>query len=209
MSFCAGSVTLLRPDRAAKTLLAELDVNVVHVIERDPPLGCEPVEWFLLTNQSIDTDELVLRVVDEYRTRWGIEEFFKALKTGCGYEKRQHESKHALLNALAISLPIAWALLLLRSASRDARTRDQPATEVFNPRQIEILRRKSQGKLGPAPTVREAVLALARLFGGLLRGNGDPGWLVLARAYESLLLVELGWRLATTPPRMSHLRGGM
>ena len=27
-----------------------------------------------------------------YRTRWTIEEFFKALKTGCLYEQREFES---------------------------------------------------------------------------------------------------------------------
>ena len=38
-------------------------------------------------------------------------------------------------------------------------------------------------------------MVLARLFGGHLRGNGEPGWQVLGRAYESLLLVEFGWWL--------------
>jgi hypothetical protein len=199
LSFSAGKVTLRRPDKAGKHLPDKLELNVVHIIERNPPLDAEPVEWFLLTDQPVDTEEQVLRVVDEYRARWGIEEFFKALKTGCAYEKRQHESKHALLNALAILLTIAWALLMLRHASRDEQTRDRPATDVLSPTQIEILRRKSLGKLEPAPTVRAAVLALARYFGGHLRQNGDPGWQILGRAYESLLLVELGWRLATQP----------
>jgi hypothetical protein len=177
-------------------LPAELKVNVVHVLELQAPEGCEPVEWFLLTDQRVDTEAQVLRVVDDYRTRWGIEEFFKALKTGCNIERRQHESKHALLNALAIFLTLAWAILLLRHVSRDRQTSAQLATEVFSPRQIEILRAKSGGKITSMPSVREAVLALARLFGGHLPKNGDPGWQILGRAYESLLLVELGWRLA-------------
>lgn len=197
LSFSAGTVILRRPNRADNQLPHELELNVVHVIELNPPKDCEAVEWFLLTNQAIDTEEQILRIVDDYRTRWGIEEFFKALKTGCSIEKRQHESKHALLNALAIFFPIAWALLTLRHVSRDPRTRDLPATEILTPPQIEIIRLKSKGKLGPAPTVRDAVMALARYFGGHLRRNGDPGWQVLGRAYESLLLVQLGWWLAT------------
>jgi hypothetical protein len=197
LSFSAGRVTLRRPDKANKSLPAELELNVVHVIELNPPEDCEPVEWFLLTNQPVDTDEQILRIVDDYRTRWGIEEFFKALKTGCNFEGRQHESLHALLNALAIFLAIAWGLMTLRHAARDPQTKDLPATEVLTPRQIEILRVRSHGKLGATPTVYEAIMALARFFGGHIRGNGDPGWQVLGRAYESLLLVEFGWWLAT------------
>ena len=87
--------------------------------------------------------------------------------------------------------------MALRHAARDPRTRDLPATEVLTPRQIEIIRARSNGKLGLAPTVFEAVMALARYFGGHIRRNGDPGWQILGRAYESLLLVELGWWLAT------------
>ena len=36
-----------------------------------------------MTTEPIDTVEQVLRIVDWYRARWVIEEFFKALKTGC------------------------------------------------------------------------------------------------------------------------------
>ena len=41
----------------------------------------EPVDWLLLTSEPIDTDEQILEVVDIYRARWLIEEYFSALKT--------------------------------------------------------------------------------------------------------------------------------
>jgi hypothetical protein len=197
LSFSVGRVALRRPDIASKDLPAELELSLVHVREIHPPEDCEPVEWFLLTDQPVDTEEHIFRIVDDYRTRWGIEEFFKVLKTGCSIEKRQHESAHAMLNTLAIALTIAWALMTLRHVARDVRTKNLPATEVLSPPQIEILRIRSRGTLPADPTVEQAVLALARFFGGHLRGNGHPGWQVLGRAYESLLLVEFGWRLAT------------
>jgi hypothetical protein len=53
-------------------------------------------------------------VVDAYRARWVVEEFFKALKTGCQIEKRQMETYEALRIALALFLPIAVRLLALR-----------------------------------------------------------------------------------------------
>ena len=82
--------------------------------------------------------------------------------------------------------------MLLRHVSRAPETRDLPASEFLTPTQIQIIRAKSEGRLG----VRDAVLALARFFGGHLKSNGEPGWQVLGRAYESLLAHEYGWRLA-------------
>jgi len=195
LSFAAQSVTLRRPDKS-KASFEDLTLNLICVSEAAPPEDCEPVEWLLYTREPVDTDEEILRVVDHYRSRWLIEEFFKALKTGCAYEKRQHETKDALLNALGIFIPIAWSLLNMRTLSRDPTSSAQPATDVFSPRQLQILRLEGKGKLSAAPTIREAVLLMARVFGGFLPSNGAPGWAILARAYEKLLTMEAGWRLA-------------
>ena len=40
-----------------------------------------------------------------------------------------------------------------------------------------------------------AMNAIAQM-GGHLKHNGLPGWQVLARGYEKLLLIEEGWKLA-------------
>jgi hypothetical protein len=50
-------------------------------------------------------------------------------------------------------------------------------------------------RLGPNATIREAMLAIAAL-GGHIKNNGDPGWAVLGRGYEDLLLLERGAALA-------------
>jgi hypothetical protein len=42
------------------------------------------------------------------------------------------------------------------------------------------------------PNNEEVTLALAE-FGGHRRSNGPPGWAVLGRALERLLLIEIGW----------------
>ena len=64
-----------------------LAINVVRVWEPDPPAGAAPIEWFLFTTESVSTPEQALAVVDHYRARWTIEEFFKAIKTGCAFEQ--------------------------------------------------------------------------------------------------------------------------
>ena len=85
-------------------------MNVVAVTERNCPKGQEPIAWYLVTNEPIDTIEQVADIVDAYRARW-------------------------------------------------------------------------------------VYLALAAL-GGHLRNNGPPGWIVLGRAYEKLLVLERGWLAA-------------
>ena len=129
--------------------------------------------------------------MDCYRARWVIEEFFKALKTGCQYEKRQLESAESLLNALAIFAPVAWRLLLLRHLARSQAKAS--ATAALTPKQLEVLRAVARRPLPTHPNAREAMLAVAAL-GGHLKSNGDPGWLVLGRGMHDLLLLELGWR---------------
>jgi hypothetical protein len=187
LGFSAVALTILRPDHERDPLPPSLTLNVIRVFEVDAPADVEAVEWTLMTTEPIDTLDQVAVAVDEYRARWVIEEFFKALKTGCAFEKRQLESAHALLNALAIFAPIAWHLLVLRQLGRDGSP--LPASSVLNELQLRILRRKT--KLGEAPTIREVMLAVAQL-GGHIKNNGDPGWLVLGRGYEELLILEDG-----------------
>lgn len=195
LAFSAQSVTLRRPDKS-KATRDELTLHLIHVWEPEPPEGCDPVEWFLYTSEPIQTEDQIFEAVDHYRSRWVIEEFFKALKSGCAYEKRQHETKDALMNALGVFIPIAWSLLCMRTLSRDSATAGRPAQDVFTDSQLELLREESNGRLPDAPTVRDAVLLMARVFGGLQPSNGEPGWQILARAFEKLLTMEAGWRRA-------------
>jgi len=179
--------------RRGSTLPRAVALNVVHVYEANAPRGQQPVNWLLLTTLPINTVEQAEFVVDCYRRRWLIEEYFKAMKTGCAFEKRQLESKHALLNALALFAPIAWRLLSLRNLGREAP--DTPASFSISPRQLKILRARAKVPLSQKPTIREAMLAVAA-EGGHIKNNGDPGWIVLGRGYEKLLHMELGFAVA-------------
>jgi hypothetical protein len=189
--FAAAAVTLKRPRDHRDPMPSSLAVNVVYAWEMDPPAGEIPIEWRLVTTEPIDSVEQVLRIVEWYRTRWLIEEFFKCLKTGCAYEQRQLESLDTLLVALALFAPIAWQLLLMRHLSRELP--DVGAGVAVTARQIAILRTTPGGKtLAATPSIRDALFVVARL-GGHLRQNGEPGWLVLTRGMQKLLLMETGW----------------
>jgi hypothetical protein len=190
LTFSATRVVIPRPQYLRDPFPVALDLNLVHVIEKDPPPGEAPVEWLLYTTEPIDTAAQVAKVVDHYRARWTIEEFNAALKTGCVYETRAFETRHALLNVLALSLPIACAMLWLRSRARTDPT--APASDVLTPLQIRILRRFGTRKVSAHPTAQEALFAVAGL-GGHWRGNGEPGWKVLQRGLVLLGAYEAGF----------------
>lgn len=191
LSFAAVAVALPRTSDAPKSAAPTVRLHVIHVLERKPPPGQPAVEWFLLTSLPIHDDAAILFAVDCYRARWTIEEYFKALKTGCQFERRQLESAHSLLNALAILAPVAWRLLLLRHLARAEPT--APASTALTAKQLEVLRAVSKKPLRARLDAREAMLAVAAL-GGHIKSNGDPGWLVVGRGMHDLLLLELGWR---------------
>jgi hypothetical protein len=192
LAFAAVRVTLPRPPRSQKSLPRALSVNVVRVWEVNTPAGEKPIEWCLLTSEPIADVSAIERIVNWYRSRWVIEEYFKALKTGCAYEKRQLESFHALRNALAVFAAIAWRLLLLRNEARERP--DAAAITVLSADQLEVLRAVPRARLPDRPTARDAMLAVARL-GGHLPRNGDPGWMVLGRGFERLDTLTAGWVL--------------
>jgi hypothetical protein len=192
LSFAARSVTLKRPGQRSARLPASVVVNVVHVFELGAPPGEPRVEWVLLTSEPIETNQDVENVVRGYRARWVVEEYFKAVKTGCAFESRQLESAQTLEALLGYTLLVAYALLLMRSLSRQER--DEPASVLLSPTQLKILQLKAR-KLPLEPTVRQALFAVAAM-GGHLKNNGDPGWRTLSKGWSRLLALEEGYELA-------------
>jgi hypothetical protein len=190
-----GKIELSR-GRLIRSDVDALELHAVHVFEPNPPAGEEAIEWMLFTSEPIESLDDASAIIDDYRTRWMIEEYFKALKTGCAFEKRQLTTYDGLLRALGLFIPAAWHLLLVRYLGRAPRQR--PATAVFDAEQLLLLRallEKRRYSLGVEPTVRDVMLGIAAL-GGHIKNNGDPGWIVLGRGFTKFLDAEEVWRLA-------------
>jgi hypothetical protein len=169
------------------------EVNVVQILEEDPPEGVQPVSWVLATSLPIATRVQLERIIDIYRARWQIEEFHKALKTGCMFEKRQLESFDSITTLLAICYPIACELLRIRSRARQPGI---PAHAVLRSSLLDCLRAHPNArKLPNSPTAEQALGAIAAL-GGHQKHNGPPGWQTLAAGYMTLLQFEQGWLAA-------------
>ena len=197
LSVRAAQVTIKRPGNRSDLadLPGVLALHVVQVRELNPPAEQDPIEWLLITALPIGDAAEIWAVVDAYRARWIIEEYHKALKTGCAIENRQPESAWAILNMLALTAPVAIDLLRIRTIADADPTR--PAKEVVDPDSIGILRAvvKERHKLPPNPTIAQYRDALAA-FGGHLKRNGRPGWLTLMRGTMRLNDCMIGARSA-------------
>ena len=157
--------------------------RVVRTWEEERCDGEEGLEWMLLTDLEVEGYETALEVVMIYASRWLIEEYHKALKSGTRAEALQMERAEALFAAIAIKSIVALRLLDLRERIR---LKSEAPAEEAGLTEIELaLLRKRLGR--PIKTVREVGLAIGRLGGHMNRkGDGMPGWQTLFRGYERL-----------------------
>ena len=119
------------------------------------------------------TFALALVCARQYASRWLIEDFHKALKTGLRAEKRQLQTAARLFAAVTLLSVVALALVDLREKSR--LEPDLPAGAAgLTATDLRVLRHQSRRLLD---MVRAVYLALAALGGHLGRkGDGPSGW---------------------------------
>jgi len=82
-----GPVALPRPQHCSPWLrkcgIHLITQWVVEVREVNAPKGVKPLHWVLYTSHPVETFADAIKIVGYYERRWLIEEFHKALKTGC------------------------------------------------------------------------------------------------------------------------------
>jgi hypothetical protein len=168
----------------------------VHAVEVDPPKDVEQVEWILLTSLPVVSFDDAWRILGYYEKRWLIEEYHKALKTGCRVESRQLQSKDGLERITALLSVVAVRLLQLKSAART-----NPACPARNLVPLHwikmLLAARKRSKLTVAMTIREFYREVAKLGGFLGRkSDGEPGWITIWRGWQKLYMFIHGAELA-------------
>ena len=171
---------------------------MVRVWEQTAPDAARPgLEWLLLSDQPVMDLAQALVCARQYASRWLIEDFHKALKTGLRAEKLQLQTAARLFAAVALLSVVALALVDLRERSR--LTPALPAEAAgLETTHLRVLRQRTRR---PVQTVRDVFLPLAALGGHLgRRSDGPPGWQTLWLGFQSLRLLVEGVRLAAEWP---------
>lgn len=181
----SGTVRLKGPERPDGDK-PDFTLNVVEVQEVDTPAGVPPLHWILLSSLSCRRWAEVQRIVGRYATRWWIEEYHKALKSGVGAEESQMQRAYRIETLVAVLAIVAVRLLNAKWLAR--RRADEPVeAEVFGSQALELLAARFGQPTG-GWTHRSALVAVARLGGFLARKHdGLPGWQTIWRGWQRLM----------------------
>lgn len=170
-----------------------LRVWVIRVWEIDPPAGQERLEWFLITNEVVESFTAAYRVVCWYEKRWIVEEFHKGKKTGCQIESPQFTTEERLQPAIALISIVTLTLLEMRDASRRSDATTRSATEIISEAYVEVLSAWRHGRIRMDWTIHDFYFALARLGGHQNRkGDHPPGWQTIWRGWNDLQAMVTG-----------------
>jgi hypothetical protein len=200
-----GAVNLARPQtKFLRHLPESLPLNLVDVREPDPGAGTEPLHWRLLTTHPVTNAEQAWRIVEWYKRRWLIEQFFRVLKTqGFKLEDSQIATADRLLKLVAIAAKAAVITIQLLQA-RDGRSH-QPVRLAFDANEIATLAALNQNlearsKRLKNPHPPDSLAWAAWIIGRLGGWDGypsskPPGPITMKHGLEYFYAVAAGWSL--------------
>ena len=177
--------------RYVRQVATPVPMWLVVVAEVDCPRGTKPIDRVLYASLPVPDLEEAMRVVSYYEKRWLVEEYFKALKSGCKVTERQLKTKGRLEASVGLLSVVAVRLLQLKAHVRTEP--DRPAAEVIPPRHADLL--KLARGLNGATSLKAGRFyrELAKLGGFLGRKrDGDPGWITIWRGRDKLQLMMRG-----------------
>jgi hypothetical protein len=189
LSIKSGTCRLL-PPKNAPGQRSPVEVNVVRVEETGREE--DPILWVLLTTEPVDEFEKALDVIGYYRARWIIEDWHKALKTGCKIEDRQLETWERMEVLLSICSVIAWKVLQLRELARGDK---EMSPERFLTEAERAVLEQKHPELGSKGGKAYAV-AIGKIGGYLDRSSDPPpGWQTLWKGLKKVRTWAEGYKL--------------
>ena len=167
-------------------------VAAVEVSEINAPAEIkEPLHWILLTSLECRTLAQAQRVVGRYASRWWIEEYHKALKSGTSVEESQLQRAERLEALIGVLAVVAVRLLSAKMLAR-SRPQGSEAASSLGPQILALLEKKFGPQKG-GWTNQNVLIATARVGGFLARKHdGLPGWQTIWRGWQRLLWMVQG-----------------
>ena len=117
---------------AAPDLPKTIPLTLLDIRGDDDAVQGEPIHWRLITTHTIDSPSMARMVLDFYRRRWIIEDYFLTLNTvGFDIEAAEIEDPNAMTRLVG-AVAIAGVTVLQLVRARDGTT-DQMLEEAFVP----------------------------------------------------------------------------
>lgn len=193
-------VVLRKPRRGGAADVPDtVTLTVVDIRETSTPKDGKPVHWRLLTTHSVTNLGEARRIVDYYRMRWTIEEYFHTLKTaGFDIEAADISDPQAMIKFVT-AVAIAAVTIMQLVKARDGTT-GQSLLDAFDPADQPVLEAAStqlEGKTArqknphPKGSLAFAAWVIARL-GGWTGYYGKPGPQVMRRGFDDFQRIKYG-----------------
>ena len=174
-----------------------LTLTVIHAQEHNTPKDRDKIEWKLITDLSVKSQQDAIEKLEWYALRWQIETFHKILKSGCKAEESKLRTADRLVNLISIFCILSWRNFWMTMINRVAE--DIPAKVALTKDEIKILDHviKNKPTVGAAKrTLSFYINKIARLGGYLNRASDPPpGNIVMWRGLARLTDLELGFQL--------------
>lgn len=203
-----AGIGLARPENKDKVLYPKaMKIAVVEVLE-DPqtvPQGESPVCWRLFTTHSVESLEQAMQIVEWYKWRWWIEDFFRVLKTqGLEIERSQLSTGASLKKLVVLCLEQALKILMMRQERQGKAA--YHADICFEQEEIaflEVLHAEQQARIKRQNPHQPRSLAWAAWIIAVLAGwtpadlaKRPPGVVTLSRGLKIFIQRYLGWETA-------------
>lgn len=187
---------------AAPGLPETVALHVVDIREVDATDINIAIHWRLLTTHPVDSLPQARWIVECYRRRWLIEQFFRSLKTG-GFDIETANIGSPAVMARFVAVVVTAAVTVMQLVQARDGTTDQRMTDAFEPDDQPLLQALSH-KLGgktprqcnphPPDSLAFGAWVIARL-GGWTGYYGKPGPLVMRRGMHDFQKIKLGHNL--------------
>ena len=171
-----------------------LTLTVLHARERNEPTDRPRIDWKLITDLQVNSDEDAIEKLRWYALRWKIEVFHKILKSGCRAEAARLRTAERLVKLISVFCILSWRVFWMTMINR---TDPDAAPELaLAPIEIALLDRMVPDK-PTAPTSKKTLSVyltkIARLGGYLARvSDPPPGNIVMWRGLSRLTDIRLG-----------------
>jgi hypothetical protein len=198
-----GAVEIKAPEGLPKAMAKSLVLHALDVREVNAPARIKPVRWLLLTSHPINDLRRAGEIVDLYRSRWWIEQFFRTLKSAAFHiEESELGDPQAFMNFAGLASVAAVTVMQLVKA-RDGGS-GQTIEDCFEPEDkplLEALSKRLEGRTArqknphPPDDLAFASWVIARL-GGWTGYYGKPGPQVMSHGLNRFHAIKLGAQVA-------------
>jgi hypothetical protein len=187
----------VRPPIGKQKRYPALTLTVLYAQEREAPGDRPKIDWKLITDLPVSSNEAAVEKLRWYALRWKIETFHKIMKSGCRAEEARLRSAERLVKLIAVFCILSWRVFWMTMINRAA-PNARPELGLTKIETVLLDRLMPDSGRSPGEkTLSSYLIKIARLGGYLARASDPPpGNIVIWRGLTRFTDIKLGAALS-------------